>query len=460
MSYAEMAAALQQGNSGVLSAGAALALWRDCTDRGVTAWCYEFGFPESLTYTVTIVEIDRSLQVHDPFFNVSYPIGLYDMLASLRDGRPVIGKRAARDRKIYIMDPAVEPEATVRWLEAKADREFEPVNQLRRFEIVWDAEGFTATQPATDAALCTLAARGYPADLQFLMLHPVSVFDGACHHRDRASMPLVGGRDLESPAAALRVTIRDLEAERAQGIEKIAAISRLEAELAEANAQLTTARVEAERTFAAEREAWLQQKVALQAGRGALEGELAKTRSQLAAAIDLRAQRDSQIAQLRAEIEDATRQLDRQQKALVALQGERQKWDAERLRRDSENQDLLRRLETGRCKIDQLCRRVLLAESEAAAAAEHAIDLTHYIAPLLKEADRLRRDHEAEVSLLQSRITEAAMRTAGMAADIAVSATPSPAAALWRRFATRWRLPSRTGRAGGRNNAMPGAPRN
>lgn len=72
-----------------------------------------------------------------------------------------------------------------------------------------------------------------------------------------------------------------------------------------------TARHEAGRDFAAERGAWLQQKVTLQARRSALEGELAKTRSQLAAAIDLRARKDSQIAQLRAELDDSARQIER-----------------------------------------------------------------------------------------------------------------------------------------------------
>ena len=72
------------------------------------------------------------LQVHDAYFNLSYPLSFHDVLESLRNGNAVTGKRAARDRKIYIMDPACEPEATARWLEANADRELEPVDGLRR----------------------------------------------------------------------------------------------------------------------------------------------------------------------------------------------------------------------------------------------------------------------------------------------------------------------------------------
>src|ERR1700739_3940395 len=105
MSYADMTAALAHSTLGVLSGGAALALWRACYERGFRAWCYEFGFPQSLTHTVTIVEIDRVLQVHDAFFNLSYPLALDDMLDSLRNGTAVTDKREVRDRKIYIADP-------------------------------------------------------------------------------------------------------------------------------------------------------------------------------------------------------------------------------------------------------------------------------------------------------------------------------------------------------------------
>lgn len=69
MAYSEMTLALDRGRLGVLSAGAALALWRACHERGLRAWCYEFGFPQTLTYTLTVVEVDNVLQVHDAFFN-------------------------------------------------------------------------------------------------------------------------------------------------------------------------------------------------------------------------------------------------------------------------------------------------------------------------------------------------------------------------------------------------------
>src|SRR5260370_20670631 len=280
-SYADMAIAVEQGKLGVLSGGAALALWRACSERDLRAWCYEFGFPESLTHTVTVVEIDGVLEVHDAFFNLSYPLGFDDLLASLRDGDAVSGKREGRDRKIYIADPVCEPEQTVRWLEANADRELKPVDGLRRFELLWNPEAFTATHPGIHTLSRDLAVQGYPGDLQFLMLYPVSIFDGENQHRDAATMPLIGGRDLHSPVAELRVATRDLEAERANSVEKTARIARLEAELAEANsraAQRSANRDGGARAFAAEREAWLQQKDALQAGKTAVEGELPETR--------------------------------------------------------------------------------------------------------------------------------------------------------------------------------------
>jgi hypothetical protein len=438
-SYADMATALDQGKLGVLSGGAALALWRACSERDLRAWCYEFGFPESLTHTVTIVEINAVLEVHDAFFNLSYPLGFDDLLASLREGDAVGGKREIRDRKIYIADPAGEPEPTIRWLEANADRELKPVDGLRRFELLWDPEAFTATYPGIHIVSRDLAVRGYPGDLQFLMLHPVSIFDGESHHRDSATMPLIGGRDLHSPVAEFRVTTRDLEAERASGVEKIARIARLEAELAEANsraAQLAADRDGGERAFAAEREAWLQQKVALQAAKTALEGELAETRARLSAATNLRAQRDSQVAQLRAEIEDARQQFDVQRKAIVALEGA--------------NRDSGSHLEEASRENERLRERAASLESEAGAAQEHAIEITHTIAPLVEELNQLRhstavereaaaRDKamiETEIRDLTARITEADTLAAALEARIAAS-PGARLTALWRRFATR-----------------------
>lgn len=357
-SYAEMTAVLDRTNFGIRSAGAALILWRAYADRGLDAWCYEFGLPETLTHTVTIVEIDGVLEIHDGFFNWGYRSGLYDMLASLRNGNAVTGKREPRDRKIYTMDPAGEPPANVRWLEAHADREIEPAGELRRFELLWNPEAYAALEPAVARMLRELAMRGFPGDLQFMMLHPVAVFDGTEWHRDRADMPLLRGQELRSPAAALRMAARELEAERAQTAEKTSAITRLQSDLAQANARLT-----------AGREDWLQQKVAWQADKNALEGELRETRARLAAAVDLRAQRDSQIAQLRAEIEDAARQ----------------------------NRELEARLSAD----------AALWQSRANSADEHAIEVSHYLAPLLDEISHSRTEREAmarEIAKLEAKI--------------------------------------------------------
>jgi hypothetical protein len=495
-SSADLATALEQSHRGAQPGGAALALWQACSDRGLRAWCYEFGFAESLTHAVTVVEIDGVLQVHDAFFNLSYPLGFHDLLDSLRDGNAVNTRREIRDRKIYLLDPAHEPKTTVHWLEANAYRELEPVNGLRRFELLWNPEAFAATCSAIDGVYRDLAARGYPSDLQFLMLHPVSVFDGAKYFRNRIGMPLVGDRDLHSPVAALRMAAeraaRDLETARADGAENTATIARLEAELTATNsrlsaalreaerlrgraAQLAAARDEADRAFAAEREllsrdkarleatlsensqrfsaerqTWLQQKVALQAAQGALEAEVAETRSRLSAAADLAAQRDSQVAQLRAEIADTARQFDSERVARVALKSQQQEWEAARLRLESENRDLKMQLEAGSREQDQLRQRAALLESKATALEEHAIEVTHYFAPLVGEIDQLRRDYrslaedrlavscakaslEAEVNDLKDRIVEAVARADTLEAEIAAS-TAARAPSLWRRF--------------------------
>ena len=391
MCYADMAAILEAGSLGVSSAGAALALWRACSERGLRAWCYRFGFPESMIQTVTIVEIDGVLQIHDAFFNLSYPSGLYDVLASLRNGEAVTGKRALQDRKIYIMDPAREPSRTALWLEEHADRELEPMDGLRRFELLWDPEAFVATRPAIEPMFRDLAARGYPADPQFSMLHPVAVFDGTKWHRNRADMPLLREYNLESPIAALRVASRKLESERARLAETTATATRLEADLVEAKSQSSAAT----RRFSAERETWLQQKAALQAGNTALKGELGETHSRLSSAVDLRAQRDSQIAQLRAEIEDAARQSEMQQNALDALQGQQREWDAARQRLEAEICDLRARLEAGSQENEQLRQSATVLASRAEAADEQMIAISHYLSPLIDEVSRLRYERDA-----------------------------------------------------------------
>jgi hypothetical protein len=391
MCYADMAAILEAGRLGVSSAGAALALWRACSEHGLRAWCYRFGFPESLTQTVTIVDIDGVLQIHDAFFNLSYPSGLDDVLGSLRNGEAVTVKRAVRDRKIYLMDPAREPGRTARWLEEHADRELEPVDGLRRFELLWDRDAFAATHPAMEPGLRDLAARGYPADPQFSMLHPVAVFDGTKWHRNRADMPLLRGYDLESPVAALRVASRDLETERARLTETAAAITRLEADLVEAKSQASAAA----RRFSAERETWLQQKAAQNAGNTALRGELAETQSRLSTAVDLRAQRDSQIAQLRAEIEDAGRQSELQQNALDALQGQQREWYAARHQLEAEIRDLRAQLEAGSHEKEQLRQNAAVLAGRVEAADEQVIAISHHLPPLIDEISRLRCERDA-----------------------------------------------------------------
>jgi hypothetical protein len=237
--------------TGSHSGSTALALWRSFTKKGFRAWCYEFGFASSLTHTVTVVEADGLLRIHDAFLNLSYPAGLFEVLEALRGGIPVNPKSEIRDRKIYVMDPAFEPEAALRWLEANADRELAPIESLRRFEVLWNLEAFAAVAPDVEAAYRELEERGYPPDLRFLMLHPIEIFDGETSHRDPGTMPLLAGRDLRSPLATLRVEAtrmsRELDAERERITQKNAAISRLEGECEAAKSSWSAASAEAKR---------------------------------------------------------------------------------------------------------------------------------------------------------------------------------------------------------------------
>jgi DNA repair exonuclease SbcCD ATPase subunit len=221
------------------------------TKKGFRTWCYEFGLAGSITHMVTIAETDGVLEIHDAFFNLTYPLGFHEVLDALRDGRPVAAKTEIRDRKIYLADPAFESEATVNWLEANADRELDPIDSLRRFEVLWNLEAFIATFPGIEAAYQDLEERGYPRDLRFLMLHPIEMFDGKKSHTDPGTMPLLAGRDLASPLATARAAVRrvsrELASERERGTEKDATISRLEGERAAGQTGLAAASTEARR---------------------------------------------------------------------------------------------------------------------------------------------------------------------------------------------------------------------
>ena len=228
--------------------GTALALRRAFAKKGLLAWCYKYGFAGSITHMVTIVETDGVLQIHDAFFNLTYPFGFHEVLDALRDGRPVDAKTEIRDRKIYVMDPAFECEAAVRWIAANADSELAPADELRRFDLLWNVEAFIATFPGIEAAYQDLEERGYPRDLRFLMLHPIEMFDGEKSYGDPSTMPLLAGRDLVSPLATARAAIRrvsrELASERQRDAEKDAAVLRLEGERDTAQSGLAAASTE------------------------------------------------------------------------------------------------------------------------------------------------------------------------------------------------------------------------
>jgi hypothetical protein len=237
--------------TGLPSRSSALALWRSFTKKGFRAWSYEYGLSGSLTQVVTIVEADGLLRIHDAFLNLSYPAGFYEVLDALRSGVPIAPKSEHRDRKIYVMDPDLETETASLWLEANTDRELTPIGNLRRFEVLWNLEAFTAVAPGIEAAYSELEERGYPRDLRFLMLHPIEIFDGEKSYRDPATMPLLVSRDLHSPLASSRSQAtrmsRELDAERKRITEKDASISRLQDVCDAAKSSWAAAAAEAKR---------------------------------------------------------------------------------------------------------------------------------------------------------------------------------------------------------------------
>jgi chromosome segregation ATPase len=235
-----------------------------------------------------------------------------------------------RDRKVYVMDPSCESQLTADWMTAHADRELDRVGSLRRFEVLWGREALLATLARPEAVYRDLETRGYPADLSYLMLHPIGVFDGRAHHQNPQTMPLIGGRDLRSPVAGLRAAMQqltqDLAVERDQLAEKSTISGQLEGELAEARSQLLVASGEAEqlsmhaaqlraaiddtsRQWDAERQALSQGNSALEERRAVLEAELAEATARHAAATEEVRRLADQVVQLRSAYDDAERRI-------------------------------------------------------------------------------------------------------------------------------------------------------
>ena len=114
------------------------------------------------------------------------------------------------------------------------------------------------------------------------MLHPIAVFDGQAHYRERAAMPLIGDLDLHSPVAGLR-----------------AAMHRLTQDLAGARAQLAAAAGEARQLA--------QDKTALEDRRLGLEAALAEANASRLAVAEQARRLEDQIVQLRSARDDIER---------------------------------------------------------------------------------------------------------------------------------------------------------
>src|SRR5207249_3904067 len=102
------------------------------------------------------------------------------------------------------------------------------------------------------------------------------------------------------------------------------------------------------------------------------------------------AQRDSQIAQLRAEIEDAARQSQQQQNALDALESQQCEWDAARQHLETEIRDMRAQLEAGSRENEKLRQSAAVLAGRVEAADEQVIEMTHYLPPLIDEVSRRR----------------------------------------------------------------------
>ena len=320
-SYDSLASLFERGDSGVLSGGAAMALWRAASDAGFRAWCYDFGFPESLTYMVTVIEADGRLRVHDAFLNLEYRGDFYEILDGLRADRPPdIRRRNPRPE-----DLCCRPGLRIAADASTGSQRMPTASLIARAPCAASrccgiSDAFLATLPRTEAIFRDLESRGHPADFSYLMLHPIAMFDGEAHHRERETMPLIGGLDLHSQVAGLRVAMhrltRELAGERAQLAERSAAAARLEAEIAEARAELAAAAGEAgqnsaeaaqlregladaNRQLAAERLTLAQEKTAIEERGAALEAALAEARASHSAVAEQARRLEDQIVQLR-----------------------------------------------------------------------------------------------------------------------------------------------------------------
>lgn len=206
-SYQRLRAPFAGLQNGVLSGGAALALWRAAADRNLRAWCFDFGFPNCFTHMVTIIEAKGRLHVCDSFLDIAYGVGFHELLEALGAGATGPAFAASDQRKIYLADPAFESETAMRWLEANASRELPAGDGLRKFEVRWDLSALATTHPGVERAIRKLASLGLPPDFQFLMLQPIRVFDGKQWLAEPDQMPLIREHRINGVAAPRRLRV-------------------------------------------------------------------------------------------------------------------------------------------------------------------------------------------------------------------------------------------------------------
>lgn len=184
-------AVFAKGNGGLYCGGAAIMLSRVYKAAGFNSWIYNFGEPEQATHQTTLVEVDGDVILQDGFFNYEYvdalgkPIAFLDLISLTIDDTPPTAM-AGTEAKLWLFKDRAEVEQWVGPNEtcqstAGGVRCIATITLWRFLEKGPDIFEF-------------LHHRGWPRQLEYLMLYPISLVS---MYSDGAARAESLSRDLE-----------------------------------------------------------------------------------------------------------------------------------------------------------------------------------------------------------------------------------------------------------------------
>jgi hypothetical protein len=154
---------------------------------GYRAWRYDYGIKNGITHSVTLVEVDNDVHMQDAYFNLEYcsesgdPLPFLQVLKSLKAGKDVNYKNGLnRYRDVHSRNYKIPADSWV------SNTQGDPVKMtdfhfVHKGNTTWDA--FLSKYPRNRRAekvrtMKLLKDHGFPADITYLVLFPLGIYDG------------------------------------------------------------------------------------------------------------------------------------------------------------------------------------------------------------------------------------------------------------------------------------------